>query len=373
MRKIYILVMLLTTFCLNSHAESNDNRDVSYFYPGERIAEDEMRVTIMGSAGEIGPSQATCSIFVETGNGDSFIFDLGAGSSANYNAMGVPFSKMNKIFLSHLHVDHISDLVYIYGWGPAYGQVKPMHIWGPSSSSPEYGIVKAMEGLKQLTSWHRRTYDILPHGDGFKLEVHPVDYHKNPSIVYNENGVVIRSFPAVHVMDGPVSYRLDWNGLSFVFSGDSSPSKFLLDNAQDVDFLIHEVAGPADLWSEKSGMPLEHAEIIVNGVHTTSRALGKLLSLTKPKMAALIQAYVSPDMNMANIDAVRSNYDGAIRIAEDLMVFNITKEKVTQRMAIAPSRPWWKVERTPGNLPAPKATADELLSKWLRDAIITDF
>jgi hypothetical protein len=48
-----------------------------WFYPGEEVAPDEMRVTLMGTGwgNIIRPAQHGVSIFVELGNGDSFIFD----------------------------------------------------------------------------------------------------------------------------------------------------------------------------------------------------------------------------------------------------------------------------------------------------------
>ncbi|MCH6586520.1 MAG: hypothetical protein IH792_05790, partial [Thaumarchaeota archaeon] len=50
----------------------------SWMYPGEPLPEDEMRVTIMGTGwGFIRPGQADQSFYVELGNGDSFMFDLG--------------------------------------------------------------------------------------------------------------------------------------------------------------------------------------------------------------------------------------------------------------------------------------------------------
>ena len=74
---------------------------------------------------------------------------------------------------------------------------------------------------------------------GAEVEVHEFDFTKT-GVVYDKNGVVIKSFPAIHIYDGPVSYRLEWNGLCFVFSGDTTPSQFFVDNAQGADLLIHE-------------------------------------------------------------------------------------------------------------------------------------
>ena len=45
-------------------------------------------------------------------------------------------------------------------------------------------------------------------------------------MVYEAIGVRITSTPTIHVLDGTVSYRLDWNGVSFVFGGDSSEAQW---------------------------------------------------------------------------------------------------------------------------------------------------
>ena len=59
------------------------------------------RITFMGTSVIPRRGQQSNSVFVETGNGDSFIFDMGSGVSANYVAMGIPYSRMDKVFLSH--------------------------------------------------------------------------------------------------------------------------------------------------------------------------------------------------------------------------------------------------------------------------------
>ncbi len=54
---------------------------------------------------------------IELGNGDKFIFDLGSGAYVNLVATGVPQAKLTKVFLSHLHSDHIADLASLVSPG----------------------------------------------------------------------------------------------------------------------------------------------------------------------------------------------------------------------------------------------------------------
>jgi ribonuclease Z len=48
---------------------------------------------------------------------------------------------------------------------------------------------------------------VIPTADG-GLEVREFDYRQENKFVYEKNGVVIRSWPAIHCMDGPVGYAL---------------------------------------------------------------------------------------------------------------------------------------------------------------------
>jgi ribonuclease Z len=70
------------------------------------------------------------------------------------------------------------------------------------------------------------------------VDVHEFDY-RPADTVYEAKGVRIKSFHALHIYDGPVSYRLEWNGFSFAFSGDPTPSQFFVDNAKNCDLVVH--------------------------------------------------------------------------------------------------------------------------------------
>ena len=98
---------------------------------GELLDPNEMRITFLGSSCIPRLSQECNSVYIEVGSGDQFVFDCGTGVAAKYNAMGIPMRNMNKIFLTHLHADHTSDLTHIYCFGPAgRPKIAPVHL-GP--------------------------------------------------------------------------------------------------------------------------------------------------------------------------------------------------------------------------------------------------
>ncbi len=312
-----------------------------FYYPGEALAEDEIRVSIMGSGwgNIVRRRQAACSIFIELGNGESFVFDMGQGSLVNYNAMQVPYSRMDKVFVSHLHMDHTTDILPLYCFGPASGdRFTPLRIWGPSGDGPEMGIKYMMEtGLKAYTKWHTTSFrTCVPGTDpvtgAYGLDVTELDYRRNGSVAYEDKGVTIRHWPALHIIDGAIGYRLDWNGMSVAWSGDSNPSHYFVENAQNVDLMLHETAPSLDRLIQASGASKQVAQSIVSSSHTPARALGKVFSLTRPQLGVTIHSPIDPQEISTFVDEVRKHWDGPYQIAEDFFVFNISKSDKTIRI-----------------------------------------
>lgn len=325
-----------------------------YFYPGEELADDEIRVTILGSAwgNSIRRPQAALSIFVELGNGDSFVFDIGTGAMVNYNSLNIPYSRMNRVFLTHLHLDHMTDLAALYCFGPSGGdRYTPLEIWGPSGQTPELGLNSALAGLKQFCHWHTVSFETcVPIDQSYKIESHELDYRKNPGVAYQRDGVTIKHWPALHVIDGAISYRLDWNGLSFVFSGDTNPNHFLVENAKGADLIIHDTAPIAQRVAEASNIPKKIADNIIAAAHTPARAFGKVMSLTKPSLAVTIHCTIDDQEISSFVREVSVHWDGPYQIAQDFLVFNMSKAKnqILVRRAAINERSW------PVNVEKPK-------------------
>jgi ribonuclease Z len=189
------------------------DRDV--YYPGtEELRPDEMRVIACGTGmPNARPKQAAACWLVELGNGDKFLFDIGFGSAERIAAMKIPYDYLDKVFLGHLHGDHVGDLDALWIGGVTGNRVKPLRVWGPSGNKPEYGTKHYIKYMKKAYTWDKASrlgnVDIR----GLEIQVNEFDYKGENQIVYDENGVVIRSFPAIHGIDGSISYTLEWNGI----------------------------------------------------------------------------------------------------------------------------------------------------------------
>jgi len=276
--------------------------------------------------------------YVELGNGDIFLFDVGTGSAENLFALRPDMDRVDKAFVSHLHTDHVGDMdaLWIGGW--LSGCYTPLHVYGPSGSKPELGTAAYVDGFKKSYAWDVTGRSGLIPDSGGQLIAHEFDYRQVDEVVYEENGVRITSFPAIHTIDGPVSYRLDWNGLSFVSGGDSYPNKWFIKYAAGADFVIHECFYTPEGLANYLGFPLRQATFVSSYIHTPPSAFGKIMSMVKPRLAVAYHAILEPEMQQEIIETIRTTYDGPLVVASDLMAWNITKDTIQQREVVSADR-----------------------------------
>jgi ribonuclease Z len=122
-------------------------------YPGacvpaqEELDENEIRLICLGSGNPpVRRAQAATGWLVQLGNGDNFIFDVGGGTVQNLWSLAIHPAYLDKLFLTHLHLDHVGDFHVLFdamGWA----RNTPLQVWGPSGS---------LGGLKsELMACHR--------------------------------------------------------------------------------------------------------------------------------------------------------------------------------------------------------------------------
>jgi len=306
----------------------------SYFPNTELLGADEMRITALGT-GMPNQTKAAVSIayLVELGNGDKFLFDMGMGSMGNLFSLRPDFAKLDKVFASHLHIDHVGDFMGLHIGGWLSGRYDPIHFYGPSGSKPELGSKAFIEGMQKAYAWDLATRSGALPDKGAQIVVHEFDYKQENEVVYQENGVTIRSWPAIHSLDGSVSYGLEWNGLKYVFGGDTYPNKWYIKYAKNADVASHEAFLPPKTLAAYFGWDLGQATYVSTRIHSEPQAFGKVMSAVKPRLAVGYHSVQSPENNAAITDGVRKTYDGPLALARDLMVINVTPKYLKVRMA----------------------------------------
>jgi ribonuclease Z len=347
-------------------------QDREIYYPGtEDLASDEMRVIACGTGmPNARPKQAAACWLVELGNGDKFLFDIGTGSAERISALQIPYNYLNKVFIGHLHSDHFGDLDALYCGGIVANRVVPLEVWGPSSIEPKYGTKAAMDAFEKMLAWDIDTRMGNTDTRGAFLKVTEFDYTAVNNVIYEKNGVTIRTIPAIHIFDGAVSFILEWNGLKFCYSSDTFPNKWWLKYTKDADISVHECFVAPESLVEKQGFTPQAALNVGTQIHTSPAQFGKVMAETNPRLAVAYHFFNDFDTAPAVLRDVRRTYDGELALAIDYMVFNITKNETKVRMAAVEESVWPQPSTIPLVPPDPKLQRTELSKQMLERRVV---
>ncbi len=339
------------------------------YYPGtEELQKDEIRLISCGTGLPAARrSQAATCWLAEAGNGDKFLFDIGTGSMVNVAALMIPYDYLDKVFLTHLHTDHWGDLSTLWAGGWTAGRTGPLKIWGPSGATPDMGTKYAVEHFLKSFNWDARTRDYALSALPGKITVTEFDYKQENKIVYQENGVTIRSIPAIHAGDGAVSFIMEYAGLKVVIGGDTYPNKWYIKYAKNADVAIHEVFLTPTQLVELYGQSPGQALGVGTRVHTAPPAFGKVMSEIKPKHAIGYHFFNDKNTRYGIYDGVRQTYSGPLTLATDNMVWNISKKEIKVRDIVSPDSAWGVPGPNKAPNPPAKGTVPDPITDFIRN------
>ena len=268
---------------------------------------DYMRVTLLGTGSpRLDAHRAGPAVLVEAG-GEFLIFDTGRGIVQRLKQLNTPLSKIDKVFITHLHADHILALddLWLTGW--LYQRRQPLEVYGP----------KGMQGFTQKLQ-QAYTYDVSIRHQNTGLDRNTAKLIANeitPGVIYSERGIKLTAFLVDHAPVNPAyGYRIDFGDRSAVISGDTTYSSNLIAHAQNADVLIHEIfaAEPSILAKNTRLQKVER-------YHTNPAQMLRVLHETKPKVALLTHVILIGIKEDALLREIKNGYTGEVYIGEDLM------------------------------------------------------
>jgi len=282
------------------------------------MSDDVFRVTLLGTGApppsleRFGPST-----LVEV-DGQKFIFDAGRGAMQRLNQLGIPFSEITGMFLTHHHSDHVVGFpdLWLTGWiGRPWGKRNvPLEVWGPA------GTVQMMEHLPKAFHVDIRVRSKSYPPEGVKLAAHEI----REGVVFDRDGVRVSAFEVDHGGEElpAFGYRIEYRNRAAVLSGDTTFNENLIRHAEGADLLVHEVTAAAGSAAE-SAAQLKR----IGANHTTPEQAGEVFARVRPKLAVynhllLFGSAAAEDL----IPATRQKYDGSLVVGIDLLQIDIGAE-----------------------------------------------
>lgn len=282
------------------------------------------------------PSRAgPCSAIIA---GDRlFIVDTGEGSARNLGYMGIPAAKIEAIFLTHFHSDHIDGLApfLLQRWGVGTSQT-PTPVYGPTGVDKIVDGFRAAYGLDFGYRVAHHSEKVMPPGGsggkGLPFALPPVG-QGDEAVVLDDKGLKVTAFRVNHAPIEPaVGYRFDYKGRSIAISGDTKVAPSLVTAAKGVDILVHEALQPklvgilqSAFEDQQMGNMAQIMRDILN-YHTTPEEAAAQASLAGAKH--LVLNHIVPPLPLrfaypAFLGDAANFFDKPITVGEDGMLFSL--------------------------------------------------
>lgn len=266
-----------------------------------------------------------------------FVVDIGEGGGRNINVMGLPLGRIEGVFLTHFHSDHIDGMgpLMMMRWTVGTN-TSPLPVHGPP------GVDRVVAGFNEAYAIDD-TYRTGHHGPkiappsgagGIALPFALPDPGKGDSVVVlEEDGLKVTAFRVDHGPVKPaVGYRFEYKGRSLVLSGDTAKSPSLIAAAKGADLLVHEALQPRlvatmtkALAARGSANLAQITRDIVN-YHTTPEQAAEVASAAGVKelvLSHIVPAIPNSFFYPAFLGDAASRFDGPILVGEDGMMFSL--------------------------------------------------
>ncbi len=178
-----------------------------------------------------------------------FVVDAGEGSARNISLMGLPNGRIEALFLTHFHSDHIDGIgpMLLLRWTGS-ANTAPLPVYGPVGVGRVIAGFNAAYALDNGYRTAHHTAAIAPPAaaGATAMPFALPDIGKGDSvIVYQAASLKVTAFRVNHDPVTPaIGYRFDYKGRSVVISGDTAASRSLNAAAKGADLLVHEALQP---------------------------------------------------------------------------------------------------------------------------------
>jgi len=208
--------------------------------------EDGLHVGLCGAGSPMPDDRRLGACTVVMAGSSVLVFDVGNGAARNLNRMGIPVGRVEAVFLTHFHSDHIDGLgeLLMQRWVTG-GHSTPLAVHGPHGvDAVVAGFMKAYAHDQRHRVDHHGEKTLAPSGFGGQAHGFEADGERPVSIV-QQGDWTVEAFRVDHAPVEPaVGYRVSYKGRRVVISGDTVRSDAVRAAAHDADVLVHDAMAP---------------------------------------------------------------------------------------------------------------------------------
>jgi ribonuclease BN (tRNA processing enzyme) len=273
-------------------------------------AKPALEVVVLGSGGPRAFGRAGSSFIVLVGGTPRILVDAGPGAFLRIGELELDLDKVDTVLLTHLHIDHSGDLAAFFNArGLTSDGPITYRIFGPDGAGlfPKTSrFVNLLVGEGGAFAY-QKTFGVR---ETFTVRDLAISLNSARTKIMDEDGLVVEEI-ATHHDDCPsVAYRISYQGVVVVFSGDMDASALpnLVRLAKNADLLIFNCAvlDPPDSPSQ------------LYDLHTPPRKIGEAARNSGVK--SLLLSHLAPDVEEAEAavrKSIRASYAGPVAFASD--------------------------------------------------------
>ena len=328
----------------------------------------DLSVMVLGSGGPLATTsgRASAGYIVFVDGKARIIMDCGGGTYLRVGQSGATIKDVDTFLISHLHIDHMSDLPAIVkdmyfqnrvanvsttpiNYPP--GRTMPFNVFGPGANGAPFAAANGIlqdgtppkdsdvAGIAQYPStseFVNNLFNVKTGQDRYLnifsqmisagvfsytvTDVSPNWKAYNPQTIVNDHGLKITAVGVNHGPAPAVAFRINYKGHTIVYSGDtSSAGDNMISLAKNADLLIYDTSITDTLPNQA---PQDKAFF---GLHTTPTRMGQVAAAAGVKKLVFSHLTPNTEPRMSEVEnlVTTAGYTGEMSIAHDLKVYNV--------------------------------------------------
>jgi ribonuclease BN (tRNA processing enzyme) len=236
------------------------------------------------------------------------LLDCGGGTTRRLLEAGFDATKIEHLFLTHLHSDHTLDYAEFMLGSWAMGR-SAMRVYGPPGTARLHDLLLMQPYRSDIE--YRLSLGRAPHGI---MDIEIKEFA--PGVIFDEGGLKVSSVEVIH-STYTVAMRFDFEGQALVHSGDTGYCPELVELARGADVLVHDACmAPAAVFQNNAAWPNLYEHLKEH--HATPEEAGRTAREAGVRKLVLTHFLIGTNIE-ETIDRCQREFDGEIIIAEDLM------------------------------------------------------